>query len=54
MLIKLSTWSRVEITMTDESIVKISSSSNESKEEFKYLGIILTKQILFGKKLRAD
>jgi len=35
--------------MTDESIVKIGSSSNESKEEFKYLGTILTNNFYSGR-----
>ena len=34
--------------------VKIDNSSIERVEEFKYLGMTLTDQILFRKKLRAD
>jgi len=34
--------------------MKIDNSSIERVEEFKYLGTMLTKKILFRKKLRAD
>jgi len=34
--------------------IKIDNSSFERVEQFKYLGITLTDQILFSKKLRAD
>jgi hypothetical protein len=34
--------------------VKIDNSSIENVEEFKYLGTMLTYQILLRKKLRAD
>ena len=44
MLIKLSTWSCLEIRMQGELSVKIDNSSFERVDEFKYLGTTLTNQ----------
>jgi len=44
MLIKLSTWSFIEIRMQDEVTVKTDNSSFEGVEEFKYFGTTLTNQ----------
>jgi hypothetical protein len=54
MLIKLSTWSCVEIRMQDEVIILRSITSFERVEEFKIWVQPLQIKILFKKKLRAD
>jgi len=60
MLIGLSTWLYLEITMQDEVTIQRQTNNNffESAEEFiyletTYLGTTLTNQKLFRKKLRA-
>ena len=42
MLIKLSTWSCLEIRMQDEFSVRTDNSAFDRVEEFKYLGTTLT------------
>ena len=44
MLIKLSTWSCLEIRMQDEVSIKTDNSSFERVEQFKYLGTTLTNE----------
>jgi hypothetical protein len=54
MLMELTTWSCLEIRMQDSQNVRMDNRSLERVEEFIYLGMNLTSQNLFRKKLRAD
>ena len=55
MVIKLRTWSCLEIRIQDELSVRNDNSTFERVEEFKYLGTTLAnKKILLRKKLIAD
>jgi hypothetical protein len=54
MVINLSAWSYLEISVQKKLNLKVDNSSFERVDKFKYLGTNLTNQILFRKKLRAD
>ena len=53
MLIKLSSWSCLEIRMQDEFSVRIDNSTFERVEEFKYLGTTLTNKNSIAEKTRS-
>jgi len=53
MLIKLSSWSCLEIRMQGEFSVRIDNSTFERVEEFKYLGTTLTNKNSIAEKTRS-
>ena len=54
MLIKLSTWSCIEIRMQEEVTVQTDNSSFGRVEEFKYLGTTLKNQNSIQEEIKAD
>jgi len=52
-LIKLSTWSCLEIRMQDEFSVRIDNSTFERVEEFNYLGTTLTNQNSIAEEIKS-
>jgi hypothetical protein len=54
MLIKLSTWSYIDIRIQEDITVNIDNSSFEIVEDYRYLGINKIIEIIFKKKLRSN
>jgi hypothetical protein len=53
MLIKLNTWSRLEIRMQDEVTIQTDNSSFEMVEEFRYLVTTLTDQNFIQEEIKS-